>query len=404
MNVSIITCGGGAPWEAELVRGLQRGELGIEVLRRCVDQGELIGVALRDRPRAVVLAAELPWLERELVSTLHDAGVAVVAVESTPGLRPLERIGIAFRAPATGTADDFASLIHRLPAVDHDFADVRAADEPAPRQERSTGSAGGALVAVWGAAGAPGRTTVAVHLAIERARAGMRVLLVDGDAWAPSVAQLLGLQESPAVTNAARLAAQGWPRELDTCLQVGPHGLAVIAGFARTDLWPEVRERAWLDVLDACRAVADVVIVDLAAPIEEDEELAFDRAPYRRNAMTRGTLVEAQCVMQVVGGDPVGLRRGIFAHRELSRELPSTARQHLVAVNRAPASPRRLQECSMELERWAGSAPVALLPSEPAFQRVVWEGRPLHQIAPRSRWLRELRAIPLGDRLIGIDR
>ena len=68
MNVSIITCGGGAPWEAALVRGLQRAELGVDVLRRCVDQGELIGVALRDRPRAAVVSAEMPWLDRELVA------------------------------------------------------------------------------------------------------------------------------------------------------------------------------------------------------------------------------------------------------------------------------------------------------------------------------------------------
>ena len=70
----MVTCAGGAPWEATLVRALQRPEFGVEVVRRCVDLGELLGVALRDQPRAVVLAADLPWLDRELVGTLHDAG------------------------------------------------------------------------------------------------------------------------------------------------------------------------------------------------------------------------------------------------------------------------------------------------------------------------------------------
>jgi MinD-like ATPase involved in chromosome partitioning or flagellar assembly len=397
VNVSIITCGGGAPWEATLVRGLQRRELGVDVLRRCVDHGELIGVALRDCPRAVVLAAELPWLDRELVGTLHEAGVAVVAVESVPGLRPLERMGIAFRTSASATADEIASLLYRLSGTDDpvlDMMEVATPVESGDSIQRATAGPGGELVAVWGGPGAPGRTTVAVHIAIERARAGGRVLLVDGDAWAPSVAQLLGLRESPAITNAARLATDGWPRDLETCMQAGPRELAVIAGFARTDLWPEVGERAWLAVLDACRAIADVVIVDLAAPIEEDEELAFDRAPYRRNAMTRVALGEADCVLQVVGGDPIGLRRGIFAHRELSRELPSTTRSHVVVVNRVPSSPRRLQDMSIELERWTAAIPVALLPVEPAFERVVWEGRPLQDVARRSPWLRELRAVP----------
>lgn len=405
MNVSILTCGGGAPWEAALVRGLQRRELGISVSRRCVEHAELLDVALRDRPRAVVLAAELPWLERDLVGTLHDAGIAVIAVESTPGLRSLERMGIAFHVAATATADDIASLLHQLSlpkdAVDEIATRPDATDAPDPRE----GHTAGELVAVWVGPGAPGRTMVAVHLAIELARSGRRVVLVDGDAWAPCIAQLLDLDESPAITNAARLAAEGWPRALDTCLQPGPSGISVLAGLARSDLWPEVRERSWLSVLDACRAVADLVVVDLAAPIDEDEELAFDQAPYRRNTITRVTLGQAACVIHVVAGDPIGLRRGIFASGELLRELPSVARRQVTVVNRAPGSPRRLQDCSTELERWTGSAPVALLPTERAFERVIWEGRPLHEVAGRSVWLRELRAIralPLSDRIMAV--
>jgi hypothetical protein len=49
---------------------------------------------------------------------------------------------------------------------------------------------------------------------------------------------------------------------------------------------------------------------------------------------------------------------------------------------------------SIELERWTAAVPVALLPVEPAFERVVWEGRPLQDVAGRSPWLRELRAVP----------
>ena len=107
------------------------------------------------------------------------------------------------------------------------------------------------MVAVWGGAGAPGRTTVAVHLAVEAARAGRPVLLVDGDAWSASIAQLLDLDEAPSVTQAARLAGDGWREPLERCLQPGPSGCAVLAGLARSELWPEVRERAWTSVLDA---------------------------------------------------------------------------------------------------------------------------------------------------------
>ncbi len=99
-------------------------------------------------------------------------------------------------------------------------------------------------------AGAPGRTTVASELAVGLARAGNAVVLIDGDAWAASVAQRLGLDEAPSVTQAARLAGDGWPEPIDSCLQRGPAGCSVLVGLARSELWPEVRERAWTAVLD----------------------------------------------------------------------------------------------------------------------------------------------------------
>ncbi len=388
----VVTCGGGAPWEALLVRGLQRRELGVEVLRRCIDHGELLGVALRDRPRAVVLAAELPWLDRELVGSLHDAGVAVVAVESTPGLRPLDRIGVSYRLSAPSTAEEVAALLHQLGDGDADPSGLSG--EPAHATDPSFGGGpAGSLVAVWGGPGAPGRTSVAVHLAAEAARSGRRTILVDGDVWSASAAQLLGVPDSPAVTNAARLASDGWPDPLASCLHPAADALAVLAGIPRADLWSEVRERAWQAVLDAARDDAELVVVDLAAPIDEDEELAFDRAPYRRNMMTRLALGAADRVVMVVAGDPIGLRRAIFAYQQLRESLPAAAERTEVILNRIPVAARRVQECSIAIEQWTGRPPVALLPEEPAFGRVVWEGRILHEIAPRSRWLRELHEL-----------
>jgi Flp pilus assembly CpaE family ATPase len=73
-------------------------------------------------------------------------------------------------------------------------------------------------------------------------------------------------------------------------------------------------------------------------------------------------------------------------------------REVRVVLNRAPRPGRRLQDCSRAVSEWIGPAPIALLPHEPAFDRMSWEGRTLHQIAPRSKWLRELR--PLVDEVI----
>ena len=45
------------------------------------------------------------------------------------------------------------------------------------------------------------------------------------------------------------------------------------------------------------RVVADLVVVDCAAPLEQDEELVFDTAAPRRNA---ATLVALECADEVV--------------------------------------------------------------------------------------------------------
>lgn len=382
--VRIVLCAGGAAWEAPLVRELQHRALGVELARRCVDHGELLGVAQRDRPLAAVLSADLPWLDRDLVGELQDVGIVAVAVGPEADRARLERIGVVHLGPEV-TAESLATRLHVI-------AGGRAGDQPAPEVVVDAPRLG-RLVAVWGGPGAPGRTTVASELAIGLARAGHEVALIDGDAWAASVAQRFGLDESPSVTQAARLATDGWPQPIDQCLQRGPAGCSVLVGLARSELWPEVRERSWRAVLDATRERADVVIVDLAAPIEEDEDLVADRSPYRRNTMTVRALCAADDVLLVSAGDPIGLRRGIVAHRTVADVRPEVARCTRVVVNRAPTTPRRLQDCSTQVAEWTGRPPIAFLPTESAFDRVVWEGRPLHDVAPRSPWLHELRGL-----------
>ena len=81
---------------------------------------------------------------------------------------------------------------------------ARAQDAEAPEPTR------GRVIAVWGAAGAPGRTTTAIELACELARDGRRVALIDADAHAPSIAMATGLaDEGPGFAAACRQAERG---------------------------------------------------------------------------------------------------------------------------------------------------------------------------------------------------
>jgi ATPases involved in chromosome partitioning len=381
--VDVVMCAGGASWELALVRGLGRPELGIRVARRCVDHGELLGIALRDLPTAVVVDSSLPWVDRDLVTTLRRVGVEVFAIGSSA--RPLDQIGVSCFS-ADVSAEVIATAVYGFSAPAASLASV----------DGVSASQAGRLVAAWGGAGAPGRTTVAIHLAIEAARTGTRTLLIDGDVWSASVAQTLELEESPSLAQAARFAGDGWPSPITDCVQNGPYGLHVLAGLARSELWPEVREESWRAVLAAAVVAYDLVVLDLAAPIEEDEELVFDRVPFRRNVVTTVALEQADEILLVATADPIGLRRAVVAHRTLGERRQSSDLDLRVVLNRVPRAGRRLQDCSRAVSEWFDVTPAAFLPEEPAFDRVIWEGRPLHAVASRSRWLRELRPVLEG--------
>jgi Flp pilus assembly CpaE family ATPase len=143
-------------------------------------------------------------------------------------------------------------------------------------------------------------------------------------------------------------------------------------------------------VLATATETFESVFVDVAAPIEEDEALVADRIPFRRNQMTTAALDRADLVLLVTSADPIGLRRGVIAHRMFS-ERTAAGSDVAVVLNRMPSSGRHAQDCSRAVETWVGAPPAALLPIEPTFCRVVWEGRSMHAVAPRSKWLRELQ-------------
>lgn len=380
---SVVVCAGGAPWETVLVRALQRPELGVHVAHRCSDHGDLLGTALRDHPRAVLVDADLSWVDLDFVAMMRREGIEVVVIGE--GRRQLGDLGVP-TFPSDVPVETLAAGIHRT-------GTRSSADDLDAQMAAETEMSTGRVVAIWSGVGSPGRTTVAVHLALEAAALGFSTLLIDADVWGASIAQTLGLDESPSLTQAARLAGDGWPQSLSTCVQRGPLDVGVLAGLARSELWPEVREEAWRAVIGAARQLFDVVVLDLAAPIEEDEDLVYDRIPYRRNLVTTIGLELADVIVQVAAADPIGLRRGVVANRTLASSRRITSFSARLVLNRAPGAGRRLQDCSRAVSEWMGVAPTAILPDEPALVRSLWEGRPLHDIAPRSRWLRELRTM-----------
>jgi Flp pilus assembly CpaE family ATPase len=407
MALQVFTAVTGAGWESALVGALDRADHGVTVVRRCVDVAELLAAAATGTGQAALLSADLRRLDADAVARLSAAGVAVVGLVE-PGDEPaadrLHALGVARVLPADAEPDQIAQALREavaggLPSR-RDIADPRAAlpgaAVPEPRAERAAGR--GRVVAVWGPTGAPGRTTVAVGLADEASRLGVRTLLLDADVYGGVVAQVLGLlDESPGLAAAARQATAGTLDEaaLRRLAWAVRPGLGVLTGLARADRWPELRPQGVTGVLEEARRAADLVVVDCAFSLEEDEELSFDTAAPRRNGVTLTVLEAADKVLCVGGADPVALQRTVRALGELRDALPDV--EPVVVVNQVrrgpvPGDPRR--EIAAALERFAGREVARFLPADRrATDAALAAGRTLAEVAPGSPLRSQLRSM-----------
>jgi MinD-like ATPase involved in chromosome partitioning or flagellar assembly len=338
--VPVLLAAAEAPWEAAAVERLDRRGARTVLQRRCVDLADLLAAARTGLAAVAVVSAEAPGLDADTVATLRAAEVGVVAVLGRDGddraREHLRRLGVVrcLDADLDGLEEAVRSAAeepepHAATAGAAQDAELpSAADAPAPA---------GRLVAVWGPAGAPGRTTMAVSVAAELAERGRSVLLVDADPYGGAVAQHLGvLDEASGLLGAARAANAG---QLDpgtlarTCRSVGER-VRVLTGLPRADRWVEVRPAAYDELLQQARGLADRVVVDLGFSLEDDGD-PFGAAP-RRNQMTLDTLEQADDLLVVGSADPVGLARLARGLVEVAERCPGVPT--VVAVNRVRPS------------------------------------------------------------------
>lgn len=258
---------------------------------------------------------------------------------------------------------------------------ARAQAEPRPQPR---------VIVVWGAAGAPGRSTVATELAVELARGGRHVGLVDADTHAPSIALALGLaDEGPGFAAACRQAELGGldARELSRiAIPLGRTGVDVLTGINRPSRWPELSERRVTGALAACREWADHTVVDVAGSLERDEEIMSDLEAPRRNAATLAALRSADLIVAVAGADPVGVARFLRAFSELRATVGLTP----VAVIANRLRPGALGidargQVRRTLDRFGGIDDVWFLPQDPrSADAALLSARPIADIAPKS--------------------
>ena len=196
------------------------------------------------------------------------------------------------------------------------------------------------------------------------------------------------LEETPGLAAACRLANAGTldlPR-LAALARECAGGLRVLPGISRPARWPELRTAAFESVLDLCRSLAPVTVIDCGFSLERDEDLMYDTAAPRRNGATLAALAAGDTVVAVGSGDPVGLQRLVRGLSDLSEVIPGVRPRVVInRTRRGPVGGNPRREVGAALARYAGVVPAGYVPYDlDAYDAAVAAGRTLVEVAPGS--------------------
>ena len=364
------------------------GELAAELALEGIDVVAILSpTAVIEVPpgaEAIIVPATRAVLSAELISACDRAGVRILALGGADS-RLLGRLGLseALRPEAAGW-EIAAALASETDTV------------PRPQSVLPH-----RVIAVWGPHGAPGRSTLAIQLAMELSRRGRRTALVDTDTVAPALALLLGLSDdAPGVAAACRRAERGALdsaelTRLATTVATGGGDIEVLPGINRPSRWPELSSIRLRATLGACREWSEETIVDVAAAFDADEEVTYDLAGPRRHAATTASLNEADLIIAVASADPLGISRFVREHAELRRLTAPTP--VVVVVNQVRPGPLGIDargQVRRTLERFAGITDVVFLPfDQRAADAALLHARPMTDVAPRSPFIAAVRRL-----------
>lgn len=256
-------------------------------------------------------------------------------------------------------------------------------------------------VAIWGPAGAPGKSTVALNLADSLAVSGKRVLLVDADLVAPSLGLLVGAaDQSVGISAACKLAREA---RLDSgellrvSLKIDAAGSAfwLLPGISGASRWPEVTPSAIEAILRVASQSFDVAIIDLASSLEP--ALNTQAAAISRNELTRYVVSNADKLVALSLADAIGVHRALRQILDVQK-LRSDGAVNLV-INRFRESTGNSEKQLVEtFQALAKISPAAFLPNDSAVvDSAVRAGVPVRLIKRRSQLAKAVSA--LGSQL-----
>lgn len=396
----VIVALGSVPWEAALVAALRHPASGMVVARRCLDAADLRAAVKTTGAGRVLITAALPQMDLEVVRALQDDGVIVIGVVRGCGNEEdLTTEQDRDQLQSWGVNDIVAFLVEQPGRTAVELAAVgsggsRTAIPPSTDPPPTTRTVRPHIVAaaplhqghlhvVWGPPGSPGRSTLAITMAVALSEMGQRVLLIDADSDAPALAAMLAMVEpGPGLVTALQRASTARLTTTELAdLTVPVSGtLHLLSGAPAPMPRADLRPAALARILEVARDSADGVIVDLGgSPLPAPT--GADHAAWA----VLEAMAAADTIHVVGGSDPVSLIRVIQSLESLTDHdvadpvlWLTRVRAGVIQGSPARAIGTALQEAGIHV------TPI-LVPDDPvACDRALRDGATLAECAPGS--------------------
>ncbi len=230
---------------------------------------EAVSTAVELKPDVVLLGMREP-----VVRSMQTVESLLNALPETPVIvySSSRDIDLARRAMLAG-ARDYLTMPASTDEVGRSIVSVLESEER--RQMRLRGQTAawgpqGSVIAVFGAKGGVGKTTVAVNLAAALVQeTGQSIVLVDGDNGFGDVCGMLDMQPERSIVDLARDLSKVTRDTLPKYLMQHSSGLNVLAAPSQTMDWRSIKPDDFRKIMELLSKSHDIVVIDTAGILND---------------------------------------------------------------------------------------------------------------------------------------
>lgn len=376
----IVFAIGDVEWEPALLSALRHPAIRLNVAKRCLDAIELVAAIETSNAGQAFISAELARLDLEVISRLCKRGIRITGVVDSRdedqemllrqwGIDTIVTIDVQRPGAAAASLASLMKVETTPPARVTKMTVPQELPEPVGR-----------VITVWGPPGSTGKTTIAMNIADEYAAMGQRVLLIDADVDAPSVALMMAIVEAPGGLPVALRRATAGHFDAATLEELAIHvtdNLSVLVGSGGIGHRAQLRSPAFAALRQVACHVFDVVVIDLGCvplPVEGLGEQA--------SLATLDALDESSEILVVAGPSLVEIQRLIQCIDSLKDTLPHVSPRVVInrTMPRADIAHALATHCRVE------GASLTFVPEDiKVMSTCMRDGLTLREVAPRGK-------------------